>query len=88
MTDTKEWPDQNTTNDIVNGDTAERIDVYDSPRDGCVAIYYAKGDLRFPCRDVSFVDGLDHFYSVLEAWSSLPLNDCRTDKTIPLRRVS
>lgn len=77
-----DWPDANATINVVNRETADAIEVRDSPREDCISIYYAKGDKRIGIRDINYTKR-KHFREVLRAWAngSLPMRDCRTDKS-------
>ena len=87
MDATDDFPFQNSTlDDFYRGDdrTVDNIAVMDSPREDCITLYYARGELRFPCRDVNYTK-FPHFNEVLNAWATkAPLLDERTDKTVPL----
>lgn len=85
MQATTDWPDANSTIHDVNRESADAIEIRDSPREDCISLYYAAGESRIGIRDVNYTKP-EHCRDVLAAWAAhgLPLKDCRTDKSIEL----
>lgn len=75
-----EWPDTTAPNLYALQQSREFVEIHNSPRPDCVALYLSDGKVRWPARDV-FLGNVKHATSVLNSWAKRGIKDCRRDKT-------